>query len=150
MFQEGNEAGGYRHKLFRGNVDEIALAAAHDAIGSKAALVVDGRVGLRDDEGFLAIGCEVIDVRGDFASLYLAIRRLQKAKVVDAGKRCQRCNQTDVWPFRRFDRANAAIMGRVYIADFESSAIPGKTSRPESRQTPLVSQLRQRIDLVHE
>src|SRR6266704_3553134 len=114
------------------------------------ALVVNGRVGLGNDEGLLAIGSEVIDVRGDFASLDLAIRRLQKTEVVDAGKCCQRCNQTDVWALRRFDRTNAAIMGRVNVADFESSAVPGKPARPKSRQTPLVRQFRQRIDLVHE
>ena len=43
MFQERNEAGGYRHKLFRRNIhvidmrgldiDKIALAAAYDTIG---------------------------------------------------------------------------------------------------------------------
>src|SRR5882672_4445111 len=110
MLQEWNQAGGYRHKLFGRNihviymswfhVDEIAFAAAHDAIGSEVALVVNGRVGLGDDEGFLAIGSEVIDMSGDFPRLDLAIRRLQKTKVVDARERGQRCNQTDVRSFR--------------------------------------------------
>src|SRR5580765_5024299 len=38
----------------------------------------------------------------------------------------------------------------MHVADLESSTIPGKSARSECRQTPLVRQLCQWVDLVHE
>ena len=114
------------------------------------ALVVDRRVGLGDDEVLLAVGGEVINVVGDPAVLDLAIRRFEEAEIVDARKGRQRRDQTDVRAFRRFHRANAAVVGRMHVADFEAGAIAGETAWPEGRETALVRQFGQRIDLVHE
>src|SRR5437016_4329459 len=41
-------------------------------------------------------------------------------------------------------------MGRMNVAHLESGTLPTKTSRTESRQTPLVRQFRERIRLIHE
>ena len=41
-------------------------------------------------------------------------------------------------------------MGRMDVANLKSSTVTGETPGPESRQTTLVRQLGQRIDLVHE
>ena len=81
---------------------------------------------------------------------HLAIRRFEEAEIVDARKGRQRRDQTDVRTFRRFHRANAAVVRRMNVADFESGAITRETARPERRQTALVRQFGQRIDLIHE
>ena len=65
-------------------------------------------------------------------------------------KQRQRRDQTDVRTFRRFNRADTAVVRRVNVADFESGALARQTARPKSRQTPLVRDLRQRIGLIHE
>ena len=50
------------------------------------ALVVDGRVGLGDDIGFLAVGGEIVDVLLDAAFVDLAVRGLQEPEIIDAGE----------------------------------------------------------------
>ena len=97
-------------------------------------LVINRRIGLRDDEVFFAIGGEVIDMIGHATFLDLAVRRFEETEIIDARKRRQRRDQTDVWTFRRFDRANAAVVRRMHVADFEARAIAGKTARPERGQ----------------
>src|SRR3546814_1219745 len=52
--------------------------------------------------------------------------------------------------FRRFERANAAVMRRMHVADFEARAFTRQTARSEGRNATLVRHFRQRIVLVHE
>ena len=72
VLQERNQARRHRHELLgrdvhvihprRLDVNEVALAPADDPVGSELALVVNRRVGLGDDECFLAVGREVIQI----------------------------------------------------------------------------------------
>src|SRR5581483_3235276 len=123
---------------------------AHDAIAGEMAFVVDGRVGLRDDEGFLAISGEIIDMVAHAAIFDFAIWRFEEAEIVDARKSGERRDQPNVRAFRRFDRADAPVMGRMDVADFEPGAVAREPAWPEGRKAALVGQFRQRIDLVHE
>ena len=41
-------------------------------------------------------------------------------------------------------------MGVMYISNLESGTVTGQTARSQCRETSLVSQLRQRVVLVHE
>ena len=91
-----------------------------------------------------------MDVVDDAPALYLAVRRLDEAVVVDARKAGQRADQTDVRTFRRFDRADAAVVRRVNVAHFESGAFARQTARSKSRKTPLVRDFAERVGLVHE
>jgi hypothetical protein len=59
--------------------------------------------------------------------------------------RRQRVDQTDVRAFRRFDRADTAVMRRVHVADFEARALARQTARAKRRETPLVRDLRERL-----
>ena len=79
-----------------------------------------------------------------------AVRRLDKAILVDARKAGERRNQADVRAFRRLNRADAAIVRRMHVAHFEPGTLATQTTRPKRRQTPLVGDLRQRIGLIHE
>ena len=82
--------------------------------------------------------------------MHVAVRALDEAVIVDARKARQRRDQTDVRTFRRFDRADTAVVRRVHVADFESGALAGQTAWSKGRQTPLVRDLRQRVGLIHE
>ena len=81
---------------------------------------------------------------------HLAVGALDEAVLVDARKAGERRDQTDVRTFRRFDRADAAVVRRVHVADFESGALARQTARSKRRQAPLVGDLRERVGLVHE
>ena len=132
------------------DIHKFAARAADDAIAEEVALVVNQRVRLRNDELFLAVGGEKFDFVQDAPVLGLAIGRFQKAELVDARERCQRRNQTDVRAFRRFNRANAAVVRRMHVADLEARAVAAQAARPQRTETALVRQLCQRIDLIHE
>src|SRR4029077_11202758 len=99
---------------------------------------------------FAVAGVDDLNVVDDAAALDLAVRRLDEAVVVDARKAGQRADQPDVRAFRRFDRADAAVVRRVNVADFESGAFARKTTRSESGKTPLVRDFAQGVGLVHE
>ena len=89
-------------------------------------------------------------VVGDAAVLHLAVRRLDEAELVDARVARQRRDQADVRTFRRLNRADAAVVRRVDVADLEAGALARQTARPERRETPLVRDLGERVGLVHE
>src|SRR5690606_1179644 len=93
---------------------------------------------------------EEYDFVGDFAIFDYAVRAFQEAVLIGAGVGGQRVDQADVRTFRRFDRAHAAVMGRVYVTNFEACTLTGQTARAERRDATLVGNLRQRVVLVHE
>src|SRR5690606_8596116 len=79
-----------------------------------------------------------------------AVRRLDEAERVDPRVGGQRADQTDVRAFRRLNRAHAAVVRRVDVADLVAGALTRQTTRAEGRQTTLVRQAGQRVVLVHE
>ena len=46
--------------------------------------------------------------------------------------------------------ADASVVRRVHVADFESGALTRQAARPKGRQTALVGDFRQRVRLIHE
>ena len=79
-----------------------------------------------------------------------AVRRLDKAEVVDACVGCQIGDQADVRAFRGLDRAQTAVMGVVYVSNLEGCTVTGQTAGTEGGHTALVGQLSQRVVLIHE
>ena len=79
-----------------------------------------------------------------------AIRRLEEAVLVRARVDGQRVDQTDVRAFRRLDRAHAAVVRRVHVADLEARALAREAAWSKRRNAPLVRDLGQRVVLVHE
>src|SRR5207247_901706 len=60
----------------------------------------------------------------DYAAIdHLSIGRLDKAELVDACKARERRDKTDVWAFRRLDRADAAVVSRVDVTDLKSGTL---------------------------
>ena len=107
-------------------------------------------VGLGDVVLGLFHGRQIDHVVGDLAVDDLAVRRLDEAVLVDARKGRERVDEADVRAFRRLDRADAAVVGRVHVAHFEAGTLAGQTARPKRRETTLVRDLGERVGLVHE
>ena len=159
VFQERNQSGRNRNQLLRRNVNEVDLfrmgkfklagLAAGNQIVFEMAVFLDLGVRFRNFELAFLIGGKVNDFFGNHAVDNFAVRTLNKAVFVDAGISRQRVNQTDVRTFRRFNRTDTSVVGRMYVADFKTSTFAGQTAGPQSRQAAFVGNFRQRIILIH-
>src|SRR5215813_11393132 len=78
---------------------------------------------------------------------HAAVWRFDEAILVDARKARERADEADVRTFRRLNWADTAVVRRVHVADFESSALTRQTARPKGRQTPFVRDFGQRVRL---
>ena len=108
------------------------------------------RVRLRDDVLAFLDRRQVVDLGRDLAVHDAAIRRLEEAVLVRARVHGQRVDQTDVRTFRRLDRAHAAVVRRMHVADLEARTLAREAAWSKRRNTPLVRDFRQRVVLVHE
>ena len=62
----------------------------------------------------------------------------------------KRADEADVRTFRRLDRAHAAVVREVHVADLEAGPLPRQAARAERAEAAAVGQTGQRVDLVHE
>ena len=160
VLQEGDQPGGHGDDLLGRDVhvgdaggfefEELALVAAGDGLALEGAVLVERGVGLRDDVLFFLVGGEVVDLVGDLAVDDAAVRGLDEAELVDAGVHRKGGNEADVRTFRRFDRADAAVVRGMHVADFEARALAAEAAGAQGAQAALVGQLGQRVGLVHE
>ena len=153
VLEERDQGGRDRHHLARRDVHvvdlvgrdhvdlAVALADQHPLLGEPV-VVGQRRVGLRDDEAVLLVGGEVVDLVGDLALHDLAVRRLDEAERVDPAERRERADQADVRALRGLDRAHAAVVRRVDVADLEAGAVAGETTGAERGEPALVRQAR--------
>ncbi|OIQ79544.1 hypothetical protein GALL_387200 [mine drainage metagenome] len=95
-------------------------------------------------------GGQVVDLVRHVAAIDAAVRCFQEAILVGTGKQRQRIDQADVRAFRRFDRTDAAVMGRMHVAHLEARALAGQAAGAKGRNATLVGDFGQRIGLVHE
>ncbi len=131
------------------DLEELAVLADGD-LADEVALVVDLGVGLGDDLGLLLVGGEVVDLVGGAAVLDRAVGRLDEAELVHAGVGREGVDEADVRALGRLDRADAAVVRRMDVADLEARALAVEAARPEGGEAALVRHLGQRVDLVHE
>ena len=160
MLEEGDEAGGDRdhlqrrdvHELDRrgGDLDELGHVAGDDAVGEEVAVLVEQAVGLGDDVLLLLVGGHVDDLVRDAAVHDAAVGRLDEAELVDVRVEAERGDEADVRAFRGLDRADAAVVGGVDVADFEAGAVAREAAGAEGREAALVGEGRERVRLVHE
>ena len=120
-------------------LDVLRVGAHVGCLDDVASLVLGAAAGVRDDH--------VVD---DPAVTDFPVRRLDEAELVDPRIARQRRDQTDVRTFRRLDRADASVVGRVHVAHLETGALARQTAGPERREPPLVRDLGERVGLVHE
>ena len=60
----------------------------------------------------------------------LAVRRLDEAELVDPRRSVDEgADEADVRAFRRLDRAHAAVVAEVHVADLEAGPLTRQTAR---------------------
>ncbi len=160
MVQERDERGGDGESLIGVDVDvvdvrglgqaRLAVLAHFDFVAFDAAFGVARRGGVGDAVILLFVGVQVDDLLGHDAVLDLGVRRLDHAEIVDARVHGQTQDQADVRAFRRVDGTEAAVVGRMDVADFEAGALAGKTAGTEGGQRAQMLDFGQGVSLIHE
>ncbi|VTR57916.1 Uncharacterised protein [Actinobacillus pleuropneumoniae] len=165
VLEERNERRRYRHDLLRRYVHVVYTVARHrkDVVGllvitddnhfvSEGTVFVEFGVRLGNDVVILFVCSQVIDLIRDFTALRIhpTVRSFDEAILVDACKRRQGVDQTDVRPLRCLDRTHTAIVTVVNVPHLKARALTRQTARSECRQTTFVRQFRQRVRLIHE
>ena len=163
VLQEGNERSGDRGNLLRRNVHKFHLGGRHNGIvgilaafylvANEGAIGTQGCITLTDYLAFFFFSREINDIF--VLEVYhrvghLAVRRFDEAEVVDLSIYAERGDKTDVRTFRRLNRAEAAVVGIVYVAHLEACTLTGQTAGAEGRETALVRYFCQGVGLVHE
>ena len=136
--------------VLRPRHDEIAALAAIGQVGLDAAMAIDLDIGLGDGVAALFHRREIDHLVGDLAVHHLAVGALDEAVLVDPRIGREAVDEADIRAFRRLDRADAAVMGRMHVAHLEAGALARQAARPERRKPALVGDLGQRVGLVHE
>ena len=159
MLQERDQSGGHADNLQRGHVHIVHVFGRHqriirtDAAGDgffqNLAVFVHFGIGLGDHFVVFGVSGQFFNFIGYFAVFHFAVRRFNQTVFVDLGIAGQRGNQTDVRSFRRFNGANAAVVGIVYVAHFKAGAFSVQAAGTQSGQTAFMRQFAQRVNLVH-
>ena len=160
VLEEWHEGGSDRDDLRRRNVHVLhALGAAQNRLAvftrrhqlaGQLAVFVQQCIGLGNHVLAFFNGRQVVDLVSDLGVNDAAVRCLDETVFVQARIQGQRVDQADVRTFRRFNRADAAVVRDVNVAYFEAGALAGQTTGAKGRNTALVGDLGQRIGLVHE
>ena len=161
VFKERNQRCGDRYNLLRRHVHEVNLfachlndfflAARHNAGTRKVAVFADGLIGLRNHVFIFFIRRQVDNLfRHDVVFLINpAVRRFNKAILVNTRVCRERADKANVWTFWRLDRAHTAIVRMVNVTHIERCALTVQPAGAQCRQTPLMRQLCERIRLIH-
>ena len=129
---------------------ELVAVAAGDQLVDEVAGLVELRVRLRDHVLAFLDRRQELDVLRDLRVLHAAVGRLDEAVLVGARVEGERVDEADVRAFRRLDRADAAVVGRVHVAHLEAGALAREAARSQRRDAALVGDLGERVRLVHE
>src|SRR5260370_30604378 len=79
-----------------------------------------------------------------------AIGCLDEAVWIDGRIGCQVPDQADVLAIGRLNRADTAVVGLVYVADFEACTVAGEPTRTKCRETTFETDLGHSIRLFYE
>src|SRR6266567_3567450 len=81
---------------------------------------------------------------------HLVVWRLDESVGIDPPIGGQVADQTDVWTFRRLNRADAAIVRVMHVTHIEARSLTRETTRAKRRETAFMVDLREGIRLIHE
>ena len=140
-------------ELLRVDLYGVVLVTDVDAAGrgrDDVAVLVHREVGASDIVFVLFVRGEIGDLFRDLSVDYLAARADEEAVFVYAREGRERGDESDVRAFRRFYRADAAVVRVVDVAGFESGAFARKASGAERGEAAAVRKLGERVRLVHE
>ena len=99
---------------------------------------------------FLAIGGEIIDLMRHAALFHFAIRRFDKAEIIDRAQRSPARRSDRCSDLRAFQSDKCARSATDERRALQIRHGRGQTARPKGRQTALVRQFREWINLIHE
>ena len=161
VLEERDHRRGHRPDLLRRDVDEIdlpgpdgdvltGLGAAEDLVAGEVPVVIDRRVRLGDDLLLLLVGVDADHLAGELAVLHHPVGGGDEAVLGDLRVGGQRADETDVRTLGGLDRAHAAIVGRVDVADLDRRPLAGEPAGAERGQPPAMGEPAQRVRLVHE
>ncbi len=160
VLEERNQGGSDRHNLPRRDVHEVHARPRHECkfilkatghqVIDQAIVFVEARIGLCDHISPILDGRQILDLVGDLTIHDPAARGFEKPIGVGSCIDRQGIDQPDVRTFRRFNRADSAVMSRMDVAHLKPGAFASQPARPQCRDAPLVGDLRQRIVLIHE
>ncbi len=128
----------------------LRRTAHENAVVAERAVVVEGRVGLGDDVLLLFVGGQVDDLVGDLALGHDAVGRFDETEQVHLPVGGQCTDEPDVRALGGLDRAHAAIVREVDVADLEACSLARQAARAERREATTVGEAGERVDLVHE
>ena len=101
------------------------MLAGFDLVVQEAAFIIEGGIGLGNPHGVLRFGRQVsrraLDVHHPVD--HAAVRRLEEAHFIYLGMHAKRGDKTNVGSLRRFDRAEAAVVRVVYVANLKARAL---------------------------
>ncbi len=141
---------GYIHEVDFLFVDFEKLAAlTHGYMANKDSLIIYLAIGLGDNFTLFLVGIQIADFIGHATFFYYAIRSLDKTEFIDTSEGRQRVDQSNIRTFRRFDRTDTSVVRWMNISHFKSSSFSVQAPRTQSRQTTLMSKLRQWVNLIH-
>ena len=129
---------------------EFVTVTCHDLTSHETAILVKRLISLSNDELVLLIGCHVNNLVENLAVNNTSVGSLDKAVFVYLCKGCKIGDKSDVGTFGSLDGTHTAVMAVVNISNLESCTVTGQTTRSKCGQTSLMSQLTQRVVLVHE
>src|SRR5574344_1127661 len=106
------------------------MITRRDTFILEPAIIGQRLIGLRDDDVILFICRQVTNIIRNLMVLliHLAVRRLHEAELVHAGIVRERADQTDIRTFWGLNRAHAAIMRVMDIANLKASALTRKSA----------------------
>ena len=136
--------------LLRLDFDEVATVTDADLLFEQLAAVAHLGIRLRNDEVLLLVAREEVNLVGHLAVRDLAVWGLDEAEIIDARIGAHRGDEADVRTFRCLDGADAAVVRRMNVTDFEACAVARETSWPEGGKAALVREFAQRVRLIHE
>ncbi len=141
MLEERNQRGSDGNDLLGRNVHQgdvfgrlhgefVQVTHGHQLVDQPVVLIQPCG-GLGDHVVGFFDGRQKNDLVGGHAVLDHTVRAFEEAVLVGAGIGSQGVDQADVRTFRRFDRADPAVVRRVYVTNFETGALTGQTARAE-------------------
>ena len=98
----------------------LAVFTGRHQITRQHSNAIECCIGLRNHVLAFFNGRQVVNLRGDLAVHHTAVRRLNETVLVQTGIQRQRVDQANVGAFGRFNRANPAVMGHVYVTHFKA------------------------------
>src|SRR3989344_9661435 len=97
----------------------------------------------------LRSGIQIDNLIGDFALLDTEVRGLEKTKFIRTRPDRKMSHETNVWTLRRLNGTDASVVRGLDVAHLKPCTLARQTPGTHRRDSALVFQFRQRVDVIH-